>query len=48
MQENVSFELQKLRIELRHVRGMYAIAQSEAIDASRQVCLGHPLDKTNL
>lgn len=34
---NVDFELEKLRIELRHIRGMYAMAQSEAIDASRKV-----------
>ncbi|KAG6649055.1 U-box domain-containing protein 35-like isoform X2 [Carya illinoinensis] len=33
-QENISFELEKLRTELRHARGMYAIAQSETIDAS--------------
>ncbi|KAG5558302.1 hypothetical protein RHGRI_008283 [Rhododendron griersonianum] len=36
-QMNVDFELEKLRIELRHIRGMYAMAQSEAIDASRKV-----------
>ncbi|GMP23974.1 hypothetical protein CsSME_00001395 [Camellia sinensis var. sinensis] len=36
-QVNVNFELEKLRIELRHIRGMYAIAQSETIDASRKV-----------
>lgn len=33
-QENFNLELEKLRIELRHVRGMYAVAQSEKIDAS--------------
>lgn len=48
MQEDISFELEKLRTELRHVRGMYAIAQSEAIDASRQVSLGILFDKINL
>ncbi|CAL5366846.1 unnamed protein product [Camellia sinensis] len=37
IQVNVNFELEKLRIELRHIRGMYAIAQSETIDASRKV-----------
>ncbi|CAA2968021.1 U-box domain-containing 35-like [Olea europaea subsp. europaea] len=36
-QENVDFELEKLRTELRHIRGMYAMAQSEAIDASRKL-----------
>lgn len=36
-QENVDFELDKLRTELRHIRGMYAMAQSEAIDASRKL-----------
>ncbi|XP_022738516.1 LOW QUALITY PROTEIN: U-box domain-containing protein 35-like [Durio zibethinus] len=36
-QVNVNFELEKLRIELRHVRGMYAIAQSETIDASQKL-----------
>ncbi|KAI5670297.1 hypothetical protein M9H77_10661 [Catharanthus roseus] len=33
----ISFELEKLRIELRHLRGMYAMAQSEAIDASKKL-----------
>ncbi|XP_007038299.2 PREDICTED: U-box domain-containing protein 35 [Theobroma cacao] len=33
----VNFELEKLRTELRHVQGMYAIAQSETIDASRKL-----------
>ncbi|KAF5461826.1 hypothetical protein F2P56_017890 [Juglans regia] len=33
-QENLNFELEKLRMELRHARGMYAIAQSETNDAS--------------
>ncbi|KAK6925814.1 Serine-threonine/tyrosine-protein kinase, catalytic domain [Dillenia turbinata] len=36
-QASINFELEKLRIELRHVHGMYAIAQSETIDASRKV-----------
>ncbi|XP_059666914.1 U-box domain-containing protein 35-like [Cornus florida] len=36
-QANMNFELEKLRIELRHVRGMYAIAQCESIDASRKL-----------
>ncbi|KAL0321679.1 UNVERIFIED_CONTAM: U-box domain-containing protein 52 [Sesamum calycinum] len=35
-QANIDFELEKLRIELRHIRGMYAMAQGEAIDASRK------------
>ncbi|KAG9140761.1 hypothetical protein Leryth_006942, partial [Lithospermum erythrorhizon] len=35
-QISVNFELEKLRIELRHIRGMYALAQSEALDASRK------------
>ncbi|KAJ9539767.1 hypothetical protein OSB04_026273 [Centaurea solstitialis] len=34
---DVNFELEKLRVELRHIRGMYAIAQSETFDASRKV-----------
>lgn len=33
----MSFELEKLRVELRHIRGMYAMAQSETFDASRRV-----------
>ncbi|OMO94849.1 hypothetical protein CCACVL1_05766 [Corchorus capsularis] len=37
MQVNINFELEKLRTELRHLRGMYAIAQSETIDASRKL-----------
>ncbi|XP_022159450.1 U-box domain-containing protein 35-like isoform X3 [Momordica charantia] len=36
-QADVNFELEKLRIELRHARGMYAIAQRETIDASRKL-----------
>lgn len=36
-QVNINFELEKLRIELRHARGMYAVAQSETIDASRKL-----------
>ncbi|KAI3519597.1 hypothetical protein L1887_08810 [Cichorium endivia] len=34
---NVDFELEKLRVELRHIRGMYAIAQNESFDASRKL-----------
>ncbi|KAL8210815.1 hypothetical protein R6Q57_005252 [Mikania cordata] len=38
VQDNtVSLELEKLRLELRHIRGMYAIAQSESLDASRKL-----------
>ncbi|KAL6952532.1 hypothetical protein U1Q18_015190 [Sarracenia purpurea var. burkii] len=36
-QINVNFELEKLRIELRHIQGMYAVAQSETFDASRKL-----------
>ncbi|XP_022771551.1 U-box domain-containing protein 35 isoform X2 [Durio zibethinus] len=36
-QVNINFELEKLRTELRHIQGMYAIAQSETIDASRKL-----------
>lgn len=36
-QADINFELERLRIELRHIRGMYAMAQGEAIDASRKV-----------
>uniref|UniRef100_A0A2P2LNX2 RING-type E3 ubiquitin transferase n=1 Tax=Rhizophora mucronata TaxID=61149 RepID=A0A2P2LNX2_RHIMU len=35
-QVHINFELEKLKIELRHFRGMYAVAQTEAIDASRK------------
>ncbi|KAK7859317.1 U-box domain-containing protein 35 [Quercus suber] len=35
--QEIDIELEKLRIELRHVRGMYAIAQSETIGASRKL-----------
>ena len=45
MQVNINFELEKLRIELRHVRGMYAIAQSENIDAARKVSFSFMLLK---
>ncbi|XP_062092221.1 U-box domain-containing protein 35-like isoform X2 [Humulus lupulus] len=34
---NINFELEKLRIELRHAKGMYAMAQSETNDASRKL-----------
>ncbi|PIN06760.1 Serine/threonine protein kinase [Handroanthus impetiginosus] len=34
---NIDFELEKLRIELRHIRGMYAVAEGEAIHASRKL-----------
>ncbi|KAJ8425470.1 hypothetical protein Cgig2_001059 [Carnegiea gigantea] len=36
-QTNISLELEKLRIELRHIRGMYAIAQNETMDATRRL-----------
>ncbi|XVE63855.1 hypothetical protein DITRI_Ditri07aG0054700 [Diplodiscus trichospermus] len=36
-QVNINFELEKLRTELRHIRGIYAMAQSETIDASRKL-----------
>ncbi|XP_059316097.1 U-box domain-containing protein 35-like [Lycium ferocissimum] len=36
-QVNINYDLDKLRIELRHIQGMYAIAQTEAIDASRKL-----------
>ncbi|KAL7146587.1 hypothetical protein ABFS83_06G051300 [Erythranthe nasuta] len=34
---DVNFELEKMRVELRHIRGMYAMAQGEAIDTSRKL-----------
>ncbi|XP_057527836.1 U-box domain-containing protein 35-like isoform X2 [Amaranthus tricolor] len=34
---NINVELEKLRIELRHIRGMYAIAQNETMDATRRL-----------
>ncbi|CAI0449642.1 unnamed protein product [Linum tenue] len=36
-QANFNFELEKLRLELRHARGVYAMAQTEAMDASRKL-----------
>ncbi|KAL1559301.1 non-specific serine/threonine protein kinase [Salvia divinorum] len=36
-QDDINFELEKLRIELRHIREMYAMAQGEAIDTSRKL-----------
>ncbi|TQD98556.1 hypothetical protein C1H46_015804 [Malus baccata] len=36
-QATFNLELEKLRIELRHAKGMYAMAQSETIDASRKI-----------
>ncbi|XP_068634331.1 U-box domain-containing protein 35-like isoform X2 [Aristolochia californica] len=34
---NLDVELEKLRIELRHVRGMYAMAKNETAEASQQL-----------
>ncbi|GER46549.1 kinase family protein [Striga asiatica] len=34
---NINLELEKLRTELTHIRGMYAVAQGEAIEASRKL-----------
>ncbi|KAF5178076.1 U-box domain-containing protein kinase family protein, partial [Thalictrum thalictroides] len=34
---DLDFELEKLKIEIRHARGMYAIAQSEKVNAARQL-----------
>ncbi|KAI3458344.1 hypothetical protein Pfo_015007 [Paulownia fortunei] len=36
-QVNINLELEQLRMEMRHVQGMYAKAQTEAIDASRKL-----------
>ncbi|GMI76632.1 hypothetical protein like AT4G25160 [Hibiscus trionum] len=36
-QVNINFELENLRTELRHIREMYAVAQSETINASRKL-----------
>ncbi|CAM9002571.1 unnamed protein product [Rhodiola kirilowii] len=36
-QEFFNLELEKLKIELRHVRGMYAVAQTETLDASSKI-----------
>lgn len=44
-QVEINSELEKLRIQLRHVKGLYAVAQSENIDASRKV---ETLDKRRL
>ncbi|XP_009771774.1 U-box domain-containing protein 35-like [Nicotiana sylvestris] len=34
---DINFELEKLRTELRHTQGMYAVAQTEVLDASRKM-----------
>ncbi|PIA61713.1 hypothetical protein AQUCO_00200004v1 [Aquilegia coerulea] len=34
---DLDFELEKLKIEIRHARGMYAVAQTEKINAARQL-----------
>lgn len=34
---NVDFELERLRIELKHLQGMYNVAQKESLDASQQL-----------
>ncbi|WZY84690.1 hypothetical protein YC2023_031074 [Brassica napus] len=37
IQMNKDFELEKLKIELRHIKGMYAVAQSEVLDATKKM-----------
>lgn len=39
VQVNLSFEVDKLKAELRHIQEMYAVAQTEIFDASRKVRL---------
>ncbi|KAK9665706.1 hypothetical protein RND81_14G130000 [Saponaria officinalis] len=36
-QKGINSELEKLKIELRHIRGMYSIAQNETKDATRKL-----------
>ncbi|XP_074294197.1 U-box domain-containing protein 35-like [Silene latifolia] len=36
-QKSINSELEKLKIELRHIRGMYSIAQNETQDATRKL-----------
>ncbi|XP_017442750.1 U-box domain-containing protein 35 isoform X2 [Vigna angularis] len=36
-QAKLNLELEKLRIELRHVQGLHAVAQSEKVEASRKL-----------
>ncbi|KFK27907.1 kinase family protein [Arabis alpina] len=36
-QVNLSFEIEKLRAELKHVQEMYAVAQTETVDASKKL-----------
>ncbi|KAL0738945.1 hypothetical protein Bca4012_015155 [Brassica carinata] len=38
-QVNLSFEVDKLKAELRHIQEMYAVAQTEIFDASRKIKL---------
>lgn len=33
----MSFEIEKLRAKLKHVQEMYAMAQTETVDASKKV-----------
>lgn len=37
VQVDLNFELERLRLELKHVKGMYTVAQTEKMEASRQV-----------
>lgn len=37
MQVNIDLEVEKLRTELGHVRGIYAMTQIETLDASFKV-----------
>lgn len=40
MQDDVNSELEKLRLELRHIKGVCKLVQDESINASQHVSLG--------
>lgn len=37
MKVDIDFELERLRTEIRHLRGMYKIAEDESVGALKQV-----------
>jgi hypothetical protein len=36
MQDDISTELEKLKLELGHIQGAYKLVQDESVDASHQ------------
>lgn len=39
MKVDIDFELERLRTEIKHLRGMYKVAEDESVGALKQVTL---------